>query len=92
MNVFVVGFVTKFFRGEDPLCQRAMHFAHARFDEAIEARPLSAVAQRDEVFFALDELLFWLVAQRIVVVKPRAKASVVALRRSLKGVELTSFD
>jgi hypothetical protein len=44
--------------GPSYLRETAVHSANARLDEAIEARPLAAMAQGDEIFLAFDELLF----------------------------------
>jgi hypothetical protein len=63
-----------------------MHFANTRLDEAIETRPLPAMAQGDKVLFPLYELLFQLIAQRFGVPEPCAEASVVALGWTLKSI------
>jgi hypothetical protein len=50
------------------------------------------MSQRYEVFFALDELLFKLIAKRLHVPEPCSEAAIVAIGRSLECVEFSSFE
>jgi hypothetical protein len=69
-----------------------MDFADARLDEAIKSRPLSAMAQREEIFLLLDEFLLSRIAERPFIPAPCSETSVVTIWRSLESVKFSCLD
>jgi hypothetical protein len=74
------------------LSDRTMELADTSFNQRVETRPFASLAQRYQIFLALDELFFNFVAQRLHIPEPCPEAAVVVVRGALKCVERAGFD